>query len=229
MQKIYQVGGFVRDRLMGIPSKDLDYVCEFPSYDEMVKWIKTQGRVYLEQPQFWTVRAHLPNKPPADFVLARRDGKYTDGRRPDTVEVGTLFDDLARRDFTVNAIAYNEETGEYIDPHGGQKDIKTKLLRCVGNTVDRFHEDALRILRAIRFAITKEFMLSNEIMDAFKDEKLADKLKNNVSDDRKRDELLKCFSHDTNETINYFINFPAIQKACFHNSKLWLMPTLRSN
>src|ERR1035438_8197642 len=103
--KCYQVGGFVRDRLLGVKSKDLDYAVECADYPTMLRWIQSQGKVYLEQPEFWTVRAHI-GKLPADYVLCRKDGQYGDGRRPDSVSVGTLLDDLARRDFSVNAIAY---------------------------------------------------------------------------------------------------------------------------
>ncbi len=130
MNKIYQVGGYVRDELMGKKSKDLDYACEFPNFAEMLAWIHTQGKVFLVKEEHWTVRAHIPGKPAADFVLCRKDGQYSDGRRPDSVSAGTLMDDLARRDFTVNAIAYDEETKEYIDPFNGKQDIKDKILRC---------------------------------------------------------------------------------------------------
>src|SRR5688572_15396559 len=114
--KAYEVGGDVGDRLMGLKNpKDLNYTVEAESYDEMVAWIKTQGTIFVEQPQYWTVRAHLSGKRPADYVLARKDGQYSDGRRPDSVKPGTLLDDLKRRDFTMNAIAIGE-SGEYIDP-----------------------------------------------------------------------------------------------------------------
>jgi tRNA nucleotidyltransferase (CCA-adding enzyme) len=224
--KYYQVGGHVRDRLMGLRSKDLDYAVEAPDYATMLAWIESQGKVYLAQEQFWTVRAHLPNKPPADFVLCRMDGQYSDGRRPDTVNVGTLADDLARRDFTVNAIAYHEETDTYIDPHGGQEDIKLKLLRCVGNPLNRFSEDALRILRAIRFCITKGFTMHDSVREALTMSKLTQKLKDNVSTERKMDELLKCFTHNTPMTLDYLQKYPTITEACF-SGPLWLMPTMR--
>lgn len=225
--KCYQVGGSVRDALLGIRSKDIDFAIEAPDYPTMLRWIQSQGKVYLEQPEFWTVRAHLPGKPPADFVLCRKDGQYSDGRRPDSVSVGTLYDDLARRDFTVNAIAYDEETDSYIDPHDGRKDLERRLLRCVGNPRDRFMEDALRMLRAIRFAITKEFALDKTVMACLCDLSLAERLHENVSEERRREELHKCFAHNTPMTLYYLESYPAIQNACFgRNCKLWLMPTL---
>ena len=226
MIKAYEVGGCVRDRIMGLRSKDTDYAVEAPSYADMVAWIKERGEIFLEQPQFWTVRAHIKGKPPADFVLCRRDGQYSDGRRPDTVMVGTLQDDLARRDFTMNAIALSE-TGEYIDPHNGRKDIEDRLIRCVGDAHERMNEDALRVLRAIRFAITKDMAIHMDLYCVFMDEKLTDKLRDSVSDERKREELARCFSHDTLATLAYLEKFPLIKKACFGSRKMRLMPTMK--
>ncbi len=103
MVKIYLVGGSIRDQLLGLKSKDLDYAVEAGSYEEMRDYIKENGKIFLETPEYLTIRAHLKNGEPADFVLCRKDGEYSDGRRPDKVTPGTLYDDLARRDFTVNA------------------------------------------------------------------------------------------------------------------------------
>lgn len=223
--KCYQVGGSVRDRLMGVRSKDLDYVCEAPSYDAMVAWIKTQGKVYLEQPQYWTVRAHLAGKQPADYVLARRDGQYTDGRRPDSVSVGTLADDLARRDFTMNAIAVNDADESYIDPYNGRQDINDRIIRAVGNAYDRFHEDALRLLRAIRFSITKGFNFHLDVHKCLMDVSLADRLASNVTEERKREELHRCFAANTPQTLSLLGQYPLICDAVFRG-KMWLKPTM---
>ncbi len=216
---------------MGLKSKDLDYACEFPDYQSMLAWIKERGTVYLEQEKFWTVRAHLPSKLPADFVLCRKDGQYSDGRRPDSVQVGTLLEDLSRRDFTVNAIAYNEEGDEYIDPYNGRRDIQLHLLRSVGNAADRFGEDALRMLRAIRFSITKGFIMSVDIENCLRyNNDLMLALKNNVSEERKREELFKCFSHDCLKTLKLLNEFWKIRDVCFGSeAKLWLLPTMRDS
>lgn len=227
MVKAYLVGGYVRDKLLGAKSKDIDYSVEAGSYEEMVKWIESQGEIYLEQPQYWTVRAHIKGKQPADYVLCRRDGQYSDGRRPDSVETGTIFDDLARRDFTVNAIAMDEDTGEYLDPHNGQMDLQKKILRCVGSPMERLREDALRMLRAIRFAITKGFEFDPCLEEAMQDYSLNSLLHTNVSDDRKMDELRKCFGHDTRKTLVFLEKYPSLKHACFSGTKLWLMPTMR--
>jgi tRNA nucleotidyltransferase (CCA-adding enzyme) len=228
MVTIYRVGGSVRDEFLGLTSKDIDYACEAPDYDTMVRWIRERGKIYLEQPQYWTVRAHLPGKLPADFVLCRKDGSYVDGRRPDSVAVGTIYEDLARRDFTMNAIAVAEESGEVFDPFHGRDDIRGRLIRCVGTAQDRFREDALRILRAIRFAITKEFRLDAVIVECLVEPEMAHCLRDNVSDERKREELEKCFRADTPGTLRYLSEFPLLRDACFlPRGKLWLLPTAK--
>jgi tRNA nucleotidyltransferase (CCA-adding enzyme) len=232
MIKAYLVGGYVRDQLLGVQSKDLDYTVVAPSYSAMVEWIKEQrGKIFIENPEYLTVRAHLQGKKAADFVLARRDGTYTDGRRPDLVEPGTLYDDLARRDFTMNAMAYDEETGEYIDPHKGKEDLAKGIIRCVGDTKQRFSEDALRMLRALRFSVTKNMLMSGEILESFFDEELIEKLRNNVSMERKREELMKAFSHNTIITMKHLIHFHKLGEACLGTDlepKMWLLPTTKT-
>src|SRR6478735_1674813 len=158
--KFYQVGGCVRDSLLGVESKDIDFSVEAPSYEAMREAVieRCGGNpesIKVDKPEFATIRAIDPKLGGVDFVLCRKDGAYSDGRRPDSVEMGTLLDDLARRDFTVNAIARADD-GSLIDPFNGQADLKLRLLRCVGG-VDRLREDSLRMLRAFRFAITKGF------------------------------------------------------------------------
>lgn len=228
MINYYQVGGAVRDRLMGLRSKDLDYAVEAPSYAAMVRWIREKGgEIFLEQPQYWTVRAKLAGGQPADFVLCRKDGQYTDGRRPDSVEPGTLADDLARRDFTVNAIAYDEETGEYIDPYNGRAYIEAKILVCVGDARVRFFEDALRLLRAIRFAITKDFDLGDDVIGCLQNAGFAERLAETVSTERKREELERCFAFSTPRTLQMLARFPRIAEACFNSGGIWLLPTMR--
>lgn len=228
MIKHYKVGGAVRDSFLGKKSKDLDYVVIAPSYQDMVNWISSQGEIFLEQPEYWTVRAHLKGKLPADYVLARKDGQYTDGRRPDSVSVGTLMDDLSRRDFTMNAIAIDEDTQEIIDPFNGQEDIKHGIIRCVGNPYDRFYEDALRLLRAIRFSITKGFIISQSIQDCLRNSALTNRLRDNVSDERKMEELYKCFACDTPKTLSVLEKYLSLSNAVFKSRKIWLMPTMKS-
>jgi len=205
----YLVGGAVRDSLLGIQSKDLDYSVEAQSFDHMREAILERGgKIYLETPQHFTIRGKVPGLGDSDFVLCRKDGAYSDGRRPDSVEQGTLMDDLARRDFTVNAMARAED-GSLIDPFCGELHLKTKLLFCVGDTDKRMSEDALRMMRAIRFAITKGFSFSGALSRFLRDESNA-KLLDNVSIERIREELKKCFDCNTRMTIEMLMLFPAI-------------------
>ena len=205
MIKFYKVGGWVRDALLGIPSKDLDFTVEAPSYDAMKEEIiRRGGEIYLEKPEYFTIRAKMIcgqfSTMPADFALARRDGNYSDGRHPDTVSIGTLIDDLSRRDFTMNAIAIAED-GNVIDPYEGQHAIHDRRITCVGKAYDRFSEDSLRMLRAIRFAITKGFAMDPEVCECFGCVELLDKLEA-VSTERKREELTKCFVANTMATLD---------------------------
>jgi tRNA nucleotidyltransferase (CCA-adding enzyme) len=209
----YKVGGCVRDEILGLKSKDIDFAVEAANYDAMKAAIQERGgEIFLETPQHFTIRAKVPNLGAADFVLARKDGAYSDGRRPDSVEAGTLLDDLARRDFTMNAIAQNEK-GELIDPFGGQDALRRRSIEVVGS-VDRLREDSLRMLRAIRFAVTKDFFLSPEIESFLQDSENA-ALLNNVSTERIREEMNKAFAANTLLTLWFLERFPNIRGFVF--------------
>ena len=223
--KIYKVGGCVRDAIIGVKSKDIDYSCEVESFDAMrVAIIAMGGTIFVEKPEFLTIRARV-GRETFDYVMCRKDGVYSDGRRPETVEPGTILDDLSRRDFTMNAIA-QITTGELYDPFNGYEDIQKKLIRCVGDTDSRFSEDYLRLMRAARFMITKGFSVSPEIESAFDDEKYINGLKN-VSVERIREEVEKMFRADTMQTINFFAIHPKLAEAVFSRG-LWIKPTLES-
>ncbi len=225
MIEYFLVGGAVRDEIMGKKSKDLDYTCEAPSYNAMRADILAKGgTIFLEKPEFQTIRARL-GKESADFVLARREGAYSDGRHPDRVEPGTILDDLARRDFSINAIAKKDD-GTYIDPFDGIGDIQRRIIKCVGNPQDRFREDSLRMLRAIRFAITKDFIIDKSVCAVLRDVNAVDGLRT-ISGDRVREELGKCFKFNTLETLRLLESFWQIRDVvftCFGN--LWLRPTV---
>lgn len=225
MPNFYIVGGFVRDELLGVKSKDIDFAVEAPSFDEMRQAILDKGgSIFLETPEYFTIRARLPKVSGADFVLCRKEGKYKDGRHPESVEVGTLYDDLARRDFTMNAIAKTEQ-GEYIDPFYGKQDIDARLVRCVGDAKERFEEDYLRLLRALRFALTKNFSLHKDIDFCLRDPILCTGL-TTVSGERIREELTRCFKANTPETLRMLIKYPAVGEVIFDNHPgLWLKPT----
>lgn len=226
---MYLVGGAVRDQFMGLSPKDMDFAVEAPSYAAMKEDILARGgEIFLETEKFFTIRAKVPGLGAADYVLCRKEGRYVDGRHPETVEPGTILDDLSRRDFCLNAIAIDTETQEIIDPFDGRKDIKTKLIRCVGDPIARFNEDGLRMFRALRFHITKGFALERNIIPCLKDSNFFEPRLAGVSLDRVRDEITRCFKHDTLTTIKVFNLFPALRDWTFSRPDLWLKPTSES-
>jgi tRNA nucleotidyltransferase/poly(A) polymerase len=221
--KIYRVGGCVRDFFLGIQSKDIDYAVEANSFEEMKTELLARGmKIYPTKDIYMTLRGKL-NGIDADFVLCRKDGFYSDGRRPDTVEMGTIYDDLARRDFCFNAIAIDEDTGEVLDPFEGRKDIANKLIRCVGST-DRLKEDSLRMLRALRFSITKDFRLKPDIVDCIENNW---KLLENVSRERIAVELNLMFTHSTSDTFRLMIDFQDMFEFIFDKCKVDLKAVLK--
>jgi len=199
--KLYYVGGAVRDAYLNRPSKDIDYAVEAPSYEVMKEYIVLWGgEIFLEHPEYYTIRARIPGQLTADYVLCRKDGEYIDGRHPANVEVGTIYDDLARRDFTMNAIAVDTESGEVTDPYNGVDDISMKCIKAVGDAEKRFREDSLRILRAIRFSVTLNFWID---IDTFQAMQRNRELIYTADENRVRDELDKCFKANSNDTINH--------------------------
>ena len=202
--KLYEVGGAVRDKYLGVPTKDVDFAVEAKSYNEMRDWMVDNGfTIFVETPEYFTIRAKPPANSPlsertngADFVLCRKDSPGSDGRRPDYVEVGTIYDDLARRDFTVNAMAIDVDSGELIDPHGGMGDLKLHVLRFVGNPTARIREDGLRTMRAFRFQITKNLWPWGITNDCINSAFAAEMLRG-VSIERVREELERMLKHDT--------------------------------
>lgn len=223
--RIFEVGGCVRDRILGVTPNDIDFAVEAPSFEAMFEFVKaTTKSIFLSKPEFLTIRALTKDNEAVDFVMCRKDGIYTDGRRPDSVEPGLLIDDLSRRDFRANAIAM-DQAGNFIDPFGGIKDIEDKMLRCVGNTEDRFTEDSLRILRAMRFSITKGFSLSFDIEEVFGAPHIWVPKLASVSQERIREELFKCLKFNTAETLRFLRDRPEQWTDALFGGDLWLKPT----
>lgn len=157
----YMVGGCVRDSVLGRKPHDYD-ICTSATPDEILKAFPNE-EIIPTGLQHGTVTI-LINKKPFEITTYRIDGDYSDNRRPDNVTfTKNLVEDLRRRDFTINAMAYNPKTG-LIDPFNGMEDIKYKKIRCVGSAEDRLNEDALRILRAIRFEAQLNFVGLPETM-----------------------------------------------------------------
>ena len=152
----YVVGGCVRDSILGREPNDWD-ICTSATPGEMLEIFKDK-KIIETGLQHGTVTV-VVNGEPYEITTYRIDGDYSDSRRPDSVEfTNNLIEDLKRRDFTINAMAYNDEEG-LIDPFNGLEDIKYEKINCVGSAKERFSEDALRILRAIRFASQLNFTI----------------------------------------------------------------------
>ena len=237
--KFYEVGGKIRDEILGLQSKDVDYVA-VPSdgllidvssaHDMFVileTYLKEEGfEIFLSTPDCFTVRAKFPKdhkyQGVADFVMARKEIGYVEGTRTPIVVPGTLKDDLERRDFTVNAMA-KDENGKIIDLFDGMNDLKRMVLITPLPPKQTFNDDPLRILRAVRFAITKGFRL--KFLDYFINNYDYENKMGVVSTDRIREELHKCFKHDTMGTLDMLNDYPTLKRYIFENKLMWLKPT----
>ncbi len=225
--KFFEVGGCVRDAIIGVESDDVDYAVEASSFETMRDAIVNRGgTIFIEKPEYLTIKAKVDGIGVADFVMCRKDGEYVDGRRPDSVTAGNLIDDLSRRDFTMNAIARDED-GTIIDPFGGISSIETGIIRCVGKARARMSEDALRLLRAVRFAITKRMGLATDIRMCLEDREMVNLMKTTVSVERVREELAKAFRFDTIETLRMLNRFPLIRDAVFGDTGIRIEPTMK--
>ena len=181
----YAVGGCVRDSLLGLEPHDWD-ICTSALPEEMQSVFRDFRTV--ETGLKHGTLAVVVDRVPYEITTFRVDGGYTDHRHPDSVRfVDDLTEDLARRDFTVNAMAYSPETG-LADPFGGQQDLAAGVIRCVGVAEKRFEEDALRILRALRFAAVYDFAIEPATSAALR--AMAPDL-SRVAGERIREELLK--------------------------------------
>ncbi len=161
----YVVGGCVRDSLLGISAHDWD-VCS-SAHPEEVKKQLVGFKVIETGIAHGTVTA-VKNGEICEITTFRHDGDYTDHRRPDSVSyTNDIENDLKRRDFTINAMAYSPVRG-LIDLFDGEKDLNKRVIRCVGDPIKRFDEDALRIMRALRFSSTLGFSIEENTAEAMK-------------------------------------------------------------
>ncbi len=194
----YIVGGSVRDFKIGISSPK-DYDITTNALPEQI--IRLFDKTVPTGIKHGTVTVMI-NGEGYEVTTYRIDGEYLDNRRPDCVTfVSSLKEDLARRDFTINALAFNEFDG-IVDYFGGIKDLNDKIIRAVGEPNKRFKEDALRMLRAIRFAASLNFDIEEKTLKAIKANY---KLILNVSNERIRDELCKMLvSNNTTKALKLF-------------------------
>ena len=188
----YAVGGCVRDFLMQRPCDDID-ITTSAKPDELEKILSDNNIKFIETGiKHGTVTAVLNGKP-YEITTFRKDGDYKDSRRPETVDFVTdIKEDLSRRDFTINAMAYNHSEG-IVDLFDGQTDLNNKIIRAVGNADLRFKEDALRIMRALRFSSTLGFEIEESTKKAVFDNM---HLLSNISSERIFTELTKLLIGD---------------------------------
>ena len=196
----YAVGGCIRDAILGIEPHDIDF-CTNATPDQMkaiAKWIH-KNYVHCEivpvGEKFGTLAFSFPKTGIIyEITTYRKDGRYEDSRHPKGVSyTSDIIEDLKRRDFTCNAIAWNPDVG-FVDPFKGIEDISRQAISCVGNPIDRFSEDALRIIRLLRFALKYEFDIDTKTLNAAK--KLVENL-NKVAKERLGKELVQIFNFKT--------------------------------
>jgi len=189
----YIVGGCVRDFLRGVEPEDWDVTTNAKPEEIAKNFLKS-----FSDNKFGTVRvltgSKKPNLKEIEITPFRIDEKYSDKRHPDKIKwAKTIEEDLARRDFTINAIAFEPEKRKIIDSFEGQKDLEIKIIRAVGKAEERFSEDALRMMRAVRFATTLGFKIEPKTAEAIK--KNANWLQI-ISKERIRDEFMKIIMNE---------------------------------
>ena len=182
----YVVGGCVRDSLLGRTAHDWDITTSAKPLDMMR--IFSEETIYETGIKHGTLTIRSCDHELYEVTTYRTDGNYSDNRHPDEVIfVTSLKQDILRRDFTMNALAYNEKEG-IVDYVSGYTDISRGIIRCVGNADERFNEDALRILRALRFSATYGFKIDEATDRAIHRNK---HLLSNIAKERVHDELVK--------------------------------------
>ena len=184
--KAYLVGGAVRDMFMNKEASDWDVATD-ATPEQVISAFK---KVIPTGIAHGTVTVHFMGEE-IEVTTFRIEQGYSDGRHPDKVSYASdIEEDLSRRDFTMNAIAVSLKDGSIVDPFNGKTDIKNKVIRSVGNPLERFNEDGLRPIRAIRFASQLGFEIETDTLQAISNEKVLQKT-STISIERFRDELVK--------------------------------------
>ena len=228
--KPYLVGGAVRDDLLGMEVKDLDYVMVSQrGWPAILEWARAHITVYQVREEYFTIRGQWQGHD-VDFVMAREDGPYEDGRRPSfTVPAKSIEQDLARRDFTCNAIAQCVATGGLVDPFKGADDIRAKVIRPVVSVTKSFVDDGLRVFRALRLAVCKGFELSPCIQEELNnpDPRVLDSIRG-VSPERIRDELERMMRFNSEKSVDLLFRkiSPSIIDGV-HIMGVWFTPSLK--
>ena len=204
-KELYLVGGVVRDLLLGKEPKDYDLTTSASIEEIREICAKLNLKTFDSGVKHGTLTIIDDfYKVSYECTVYRKDGKYTDGRHPDEVTfTPSLEEDLKRRDFTINSFAYNLLTKELVMlDEAYLKDLEFGIIRTVGNPIDRFSEDALRMLRALRFAAQLNFTIQRDTFAAIKE--LAPKIAL-ISKERIRDELTKILLSDNPQVLELFV------------------------
>ena len=242
MPKIAKVGGCIRDSILNVKTKDIDFTFVLDDlnqtvhqgFSQMKSWMEDKKfEIFLSTPDMFTIRAKFPSDHKyaglaADFVMARKEVGYVEGTRRPILELGTLADDLVRRDFTLNALAEDED-GNIIDLFNGREDLANGILRTPLPAKITMMDDPLRILRALRFSITKGFTIHEDIFVAMKQPEILEKLRVTVSGERIREEINKMMQKDTVTSLKLLhsidsTHIPGFLELVFDRG-LWLKPT----
>lgn len=162
-RRAFVAGGAVRDLFLGVSPKDFDLVSEASPEEIASLFPKT-----LDVGKQFGIMVVVTDAGPVEIARFRTDGAYTDGRHPTEVSFTNPEEDAKRRDFTINALFYDPAAGEVIDYVNGLPDIEARIIRCVGDPAARFQEDALRMLRTIRFQAQLDFQLGPGIVSAIR-------------------------------------------------------------
>ena len=184
--KLFIVGGAVRDVLLGETPKDFDLATDAIP-DKVEEMMHASGFATIATGKAFGVINVFTESGEFEIATFRSDSKESDGRRPDSVTFTTIEGDVLRRDLTINALFFDLDTSEVVDMVGGVEDLKNGIIRTVGDASERFEEDRLRILRAIRFAARFDGKLSTDIKISL----IQDNNLNGISAERIRDEFLK--------------------------------------
>ncbi|MDH5646233.1 MAG: hypothetical protein OEZ01_09510, partial [Candidatus Heimdallarchaeota archaeon] len=211
----YLVGGVIRDHMLGTSTKDYD-ISSSATPNQIKKVFKNNK--FLDYGEKHGTISILYKQEVIEITTFREETSYSDGRRPDKINfIKDLRSDLSRRDFTINAMAATKD-GNIIDYFGGKNDFKAKIIRTVGEAVERFSEDSLRMFRAIRFAVRLNFSIEKETFDAIKQNANLI-IRHKISSERITGELLEI------------LRFPKQGIQYLDNSNLLhvLMPEIYSN
>lgn len=228
-KELYVVGGAVRDAILGKKPKDFDLATDaFP--EEVVKMVQDAGYSTIGEvgQQFGVVIVQIPSdRNGVEIATFRED--IGSGRRPEGVNYSTIDKDVLRRDLTINALFYDIGKGEVVDLVGGLKDIQDQKIRTVGKAADRFAEDPLRKLRALRFAgrtgskleaETADAILTDNSLEGVSPERIRDEFKKSIESAKKVKDYLKMVS----EFNLWSVMFPTLQvNEAFVESNLWLV------